>query len=90
MNEDRLMEQLDRMVQTGRITEDEAVRLREAQGTERFDQVMGEIRARHARVHTDAAVSDGRMAPDEADELLDRVRAGDHSKELRAQIRRSG
>jgi polyhydroxyalkanoate synthesis regulator phasin len=90
MKEDRILEQLDRMVETGRITQDEADRLCEARGTARFDEVMGEIRARHAGVHTDAAVAGGRMSPDEADELLDRVRAGDHSGELRAQIRRSG
>jgi hypothetical protein len=47
------------------------------------------IRARHARAHTDTAVSDGRMNQAEADRLLERVRTGEHSRELRSHIRKS-
>ncbi len=48
---------------------------------------MGEIRARHAQVHTDAAVATGRLSQEEADATLDRVRGGEHTAELRAHIR---
>ncbi len=47
------------------------------------------IRSRHAQAHTDAAVSDGRMNQAEADGLLERVRSGEHSRELRSRIRKS-
>jgi polyhydroxyalkanoate synthesis regulator phasin len=90
MNEDRIMEQLDRMVETGRITDAEAQRLRATQGTVEFAEALNAVRARHAGAHLDQAVADGRMSEDEAHDYLDRIRAGDHSRELRSEVRRSG
>jgi hypothetical protein len=87
VNEERIIERLDSMVAAGRITEDEATRLRASVGTADFDDVLAGIRARHARVHTDEAVAVGRMGSDEADGLLERVRAGEHSSELRRHIK---
>ncbi len=60
MQQERIIEQLEKMVASGRITPEEAARLRASAGTPEFDAVMGEIRARHAQVHTDAAVAAGR------------------------------
>jgi polyhydroxyalkanoate synthesis regulator phasin len=87
MDPRRLMERLDAMVSNGRITDEEAVRLRATEGTPAFDDVVAGIRARHARVHTDTAVADGRMSQEEADGLFERVLAGEHSGELRKQVR---
>jgi polyhydroxyalkanoate synthesis regulator phasin len=84
--EHRIMEQLDRMVASGRITEDEAGRLRAAERSAAFEEVVTGIRARHAQVHTDAAVAEGRMSQSEADGFVDRMRSGEHAKELRSQI----
>ena len=78
MNEDRIIEQLDTMVESGRITEDEAARLRTAQGTPEMDLVMGGIRARHASPHIESAVRAGDMTEEEADHQLDRDEAGPH------------
>ena len=78
MNEDRILEQLDKMVSSGRMTEDEAQRLRESQGTPEFEAVMGEVRARHASVELDAAVEAGQMTRNEADQQLLRLRGGEH------------
>jgi hypothetical protein len=87
MNEERIIERLDAMVAADRITEDEATRLRASVGTADFDDVLAGIRARHAQVHTDDAVAVGRMSSDEADGLVERVRAGEHSSELRRHIK---
>jgi len=87
VNEHRIIEQVDRMVATGRITEDEAGRLRAAEGSATFEEVVAGIRARHAQVHTHAAVAEGRISQSEADGLLHRVRSGEHSKELRSHIK---
>lgn len=87
MNEQRIIERLDAMVASGRVSEEEAARLRAAEDTAQFDVVVAGIRARHAQVHTDAAVEADRMSQDEADELLGRVSAGEHSRELRAHIK---
>jgi len=90
MQGQRIIEQLEKMVASGGITPEEAVRLRATAGTTEFDSVMGEIRARHAGVHTDAAVAAGRMSRQEADVALDRVRDGEHTAELRAHIKGAG
>jgi hypothetical protein len=90
MDHASVLEQLDRMVASGRITPDEADRLRVTAGTIEFDVVMGAIRARHAQVHTDAAVAAGTMSPEDAAMALERVRHGDHSADLRRHIRGAG
>jgi polyhydroxyalkanoate synthesis regulator phasin len=92
MQTERIMEQLDKMVASGRITPDEAARLRVTAGTSEFDAAVAAIRARHAQAHTDRAVEEGHMSVEEADGYLARVRDGDHSRELRADIkgRRAG
>ena len=87
MEQERIIDQLDRMVASGRITTEEAACLRAAAGTPEFDAVMATIRARHARVHTDAAVAAGTMSPQDAEASLERVRDGDRSSELRRHIR---
>jgi hypothetical protein len=81
------MEQLDKMVESGRITPEEAAHLRATAGTSEFDGAVAAIRARHARAHTDRAVEEGRMTEDEADGYLERVRGGEHSRDLRAHIK---
>ena len=90
MDHARVIEQLDRMVASGRITPEEADRLRAAAGTTEFDAVMAAIRARHAQAHTDAAVAAGTMSPEDAAAALEQVRQGDHSADLRRRIRGAG
>ena len=87
MDAARMMERLDAMVSNGRITDEEAAQLRATHGTSAFDDVVARIRARHAQAHTDPAVADGTMTQEEADHLLERVLAGEHSTELRKQVR---
>lgn len=89
MNEQRIIEQVDKMVASGRITAEEGERLRAAQGTDAFEEAVANVRARHAQAHTNSAVSDGRMSQAEADGLLERVRSGEHSRELRSHIKGS-
>jgi uncharacterized membrane protein YraQ (UPF0718 family)/YHS domain-containing protein len=88
MDPQRMMERLDAMVASGRITPNEAARLRATDGTPEFDHVVAGIRARHAQAHTDPAVAEGRMSQDDADAYLERVRGGEHSRDLRTHIRR--
>ena len=83
----RMMERLDAMVASGRLTPEEAARLRATEGTSEFDDAVAAIRARHARAHTERAVGEGRMSPEDADGYLERVRSGEHSRELRTSIR---
>ncbi len=87
MDPQRMMDRLDAMVASERITPDEAARLRAAEGSAEFDEVVAGIRARHAQAHTDPAVAAGRMSEAEADAYLERVRDGEHSPELRKRIR---
>jgi hypothetical protein len=90
MDHQRVLEQLDRMVASDRITPEEASRLRATAGTTEFDTVMTAIRARHAQAHTDAAVAAGTMSSADAAAALESVDQGDHSAELRRRIRGTG
>lgn len=82
----RLLQQLDRKVGSGRVTEQEAGRLRAAGGPGEFDQAVRDIRVRHAGARLDAAVADGSMSLAEADDLLERLRNGEHPRSLRAHL----
>jgi hypothetical protein len=75
------------LVASGRVTPDEAARLRETAGTSEFDAAIAAVRARHAQAHTDLAVEEGRMSEDEAHGYLECVRGGEHSRALRAHIK---
>lgn len=90
INKDRIMEQLHRMVETGRISDAEAQRLRATRGTAEFATALNEVRARHAATHLDRAAEEGRIGREQGADFLDRVRAGDHSRRLRSDIRGSG
>jgi hypothetical protein len=87
MKDDRIIQQVDRMVASGRITDEEAAQLRAAEGKPEFDTVVGAIRARHAGTHMEAAVAEGDMSQEEADGYLARLRSGEHPKGLRARLR---
>ena len=50
--------------------------------------MLNSIRARHAAASLRAAVDSGNLSPAEADRILEQIRAGDHSPELRARVRR--
>jgi hypothetical protein len=59
MKTDRIVEQLDRMVASGRVTDEEVAQLRAVEGTPEFEVVVGSIRARHAGAHMEAVVAGG-------------------------------
>ena len=84
---ERLVQRLDGMVESGRVTEQEAERLRTASEPSEFDKGLLSIRLRHARASLDAAVRDGVMTREEADGFLGRLRGGEHTGALRAQLR---
>jgi hypothetical protein len=78
---------VDKMVKSGRLTEDEADRLRAAGDLGAFDSVVRDIRVRHARATLNAALSEGRLTTEEADGLLQRLKNGEHSRSLRDRVR---
>ena len=84
----RLVERLDPMVESGRVTQSEADRLRTAVGQGEFDEVAIGIRARHAGKKLDQAVEGGHMTREEADAYLERMKKGEHVPGLRAQLRK--
>jgi len=84
----RLQERADDMAKSGRLTHEEAERLRSAGEPGEFDEVIRSIRLRHAGARLGAAVEDGSVTREEADGFLDRLRKGEHSAALRAQVRK--
>lgn len=83
---ERLVEQADKMVESGRLTAEEAARLKAAPDPGRAEAVLRVIRARHAAERLDVAVAEGAMTRAEADEVLERVRGGEHSRNLRSHL----
>jgi hypothetical protein len=77
----------DEMVESGRLTEQEAERLRGADGPGDFDDVVRDVRVRHARASLEAAVLDGRLTPKEADRFLERLRNAEDPRSVRAVLR---
>jgi hypothetical protein len=70
----RLVKRLDKLVEAGRVTPEEAARLRAATDSTEFDDAVLDVRLRHARVIVDEAVADGRVSQAEADVLRERLR----------------
>jgi polyhydroxyalkanoate synthesis regulator phasin len=87
VKEERILQQLDKMVASGQMTPDEAERLSEVQGKPEFEAAVLDIRLRHAGERLQSAVSAGQMSQQEADDQLDTLRKGEHPKGLRAQLR---
>jgi hypothetical protein len=79
----KVPQRLNKLVESGRITSEEAERLRAGD----TDAVVG-IRVRHAAARLDRAVEGGEITKEEADRLLARLRAGEHPAELRAEVNR--
>lgn len=82
----QLLDRLDRMVAGGRLTADEAGRLRAAEAPEEFDAAVREVRVRHAGAAMDARIAEGAMSREEADGLLERLRQGEHTSGIRAHL----
>ena len=87
MKEERILQQLDKMVVSGQVTPEEAERLRKAQGKPEFEAAVLDVRLRHAGERIRSAVSAGQISQQEADDQLDRLRKGEHPKGLRARLR---
>ena len=77
------------MLETGRVTVEEAERLRRTADTEDFDEAVRDIRLRHATERLDAAVEDGSISPQEAAALLERLKRGEDPRVLRGLRRRT-
>jgi hypothetical protein len=82
----QLLDRLDRMVTSGRLTAEEAGRLRAAEGAEEFDAAVRDVRVRHAGAAMDARIAEGAMSREEADGLLERLRQGEHPSGIRADL----
>lgn len=84
----RLQERADQMAKSGRLTDQEAERLCSSDKPDEVEDVIRSIRVRHAGAKLGAAVEDGSVTPEEAERFLDRLRNGEHSAALRAQVRK--
>ncbi len=85
---ERLLRRLDKMLAAGRVTDEEAKRVRAAADSGERDEAVREIRLRHARARIGAEVRDGRVTQDEADLILRRLENGEHPRLLRGLRRR--
>jgi polyhydroxyalkanoate synthesis regulator phasin len=84
---DRVLERLDKMFEAGRVTEEEAERVRSATGSDDFEDAVRNIRVRHAREWLEEAVGNGRLTSEEAATVLERLRNGEDPSALRGLAR---
>jgi hypothetical protein len=84
----RRLEQLDRLVDSGQVTVEEATALRTATNAEDYEAAVVRIRSRHARARLELAVEGGQMTQAEADANLEQIQNGEHPRGLRAQLRK--
>jgi len=71
---------VDRMLAAGRITKEEADRLRSAADADELEALIRDVRSRHASARLDAEVAEGRMSADEAAAALQSLASGGHSR----------
>ena len=84
----RVVSQADKLVASGRLTPEEAERLRAADDHADAMQVVRDVRTRHASERLDAAVAEGSVSRGEADTIIGRIRGGEHSRALHADLAR--
>jgi hypothetical protein len=87
---ERLAARVEKMLAAGRITADEAERVRAAPNTGDLDAVVDEIRRRHAAEWAAAAVANGRITDEEASEILAALERGDDVQSIRRLRNRGG
>lgn len=80
----RWQARLDSMLAAGRITAEEAARVRAAEDGAELESALMAIRLRHARERLRSAVDSGRMSQGEADLFLERVAQGEDPRSLRS------
>lgn len=80
----RVVRRLGEMVRRGRISQEDAERLREA--GESGEDVALQLRLEHAKETLAAAVEEGAMTKGDADEVLARLARGEHPRGLRRQL----
>jgi hypothetical protein len=81
---------VDKMLAAGRITADEAERIRAAATQGDVDQAVAEIRRRHALEWAATAVGDARLSDDEAADLVAAVERGESPKIIRRPLGSGG
>ncbi len=83
----RFESRLDAMVKAGRVSEDEATRLRAADPVRRAEMIQ-QIQLRHAAARLDEEVRAGRATSGEAGDVLDRLSKGESPRILSRLLRK--
>jgi hypothetical protein len=86
----QLIEQVDKLAATGRLSEDQTAQLRAAAERGELAVVMREVRLQHVRLALADAVAVGTLGQPDADALLARLEHGEDTHALRRELRRAG
>lgn len=76
-------DKLDKLIQAGRLTEDDAERLTAAAKSGELNDAAREMQLKHARARVNAAVEDGRLTQEDAQAIFDRLENGEDPRFLR-------
>ncbi len=81
---------LDKLVASGRLTEEESAQLREAAERGELESAARPVQLRHATAALAAAVAAERITQSDADGYLARLRAGEDTHRVRRELRKAG
>lgn len=81
---------IDRLVSSGRLTEEQAKELRQATSGEDLGQRAHAIQVQHASRALAEAVAAGKLSQAAADEYLDRLNRGENAHRVRRELRVAG
>jgi len=81
---------LDRMLALGRITPEEAARVRSASSAEERSGALAAIRLRHAGERLAVGVEEGRLTGEEAHDALEQLAHGGDATDVRQLLGRRG
>jgi len=84
-----LDKRLTKMVAAGRLTEEEAKRMRAASTASEREEAARTVQMRHARSRLEEAVDSGRLTPAEAEAFVERLDRGEDVSILRGVRRRA-
>jgi hypothetical protein len=81
-NHDRLERRLDKMVDAGRVSADDAERVRTAASSDEREAAVTAIRTQHVRARIDEAVVDGRLSEEQAAGLRQLLDGGQDPQQI--------
>ena len=88
LNAAHVLQRVEKMVEAGRIDDEDAARLRAAADSGGLDEAVVDVRRKHAKARVGDALAAGRLNEHEAGVILERLERGEDPRLLLRGVRR--